>query len=53
MKRIVLLGLAVFMLAAPIMAGCKSSDSKKPSPEAPADQQKLGKSLIDQVKKGN
>lgn len=53
MKRIILLGLAALLLAAPILAGCKSADSSKPSPEATPEQQQLGKNLIDMGKKGN
>jgi len=54
-KRFVAACLAMVMLVALSIAliGCKSGGDATESPEATAEQQKLGKSLINEVKKGD
>jgi len=48
-KRVMIVCLATLMLLVPVLAGCKSKASETKSPEASADQQKLGKNLMKQL----
>jgi len=54
LRRLLVIGVAMAMALAPLLAGCKSgADKGGPSKAASPEQQKIGKELINQAKKGN